>query len=55
MLIYSISLCAAGLIAYLIQFQTYSHYHHISLGADLFKMIEIPIENEFEFELVIPK
>jgi hypothetical protein len=53
MLIFAISLCAVVAVTYLIQFQAYSHYHTMDLGADLSEIIGLPIENILEFELAV--
>lgn len=50
MLIYALLLCAAVSVTYLVQFQAFSHYHQISLGADLLEMVGIPSVNELEFK-----
>ena len=49
MLIYTVLLCAIVVIAYLIQFQLYSHSRSKVSGTDVFDIIGLPIESGLNF------
>ena len=53
MLVYMIILCAIVVITYLIQFVVFSYSQHTVSGTDIFEMIGLPLENEFEIKQTV--